>query len=114
MPKKSLEHLTESMFYVLMALRQGNQCGVGAAGWIERRTSGRVRIGPATLYTILAKFQGEDYIREISVEGRRRTYAVTEKGLQAYDEEVIRLRQCLSDAQAAEAENEGGEALLHV
>jgi len=106
-----MEYLTESMFYVLMAFHQGEMCGVDVAGYIERRTAGRVRIGPATLYTILAKFQGEEYIREVSVEGRRRTYAITEKGRRAYEDETARLRQCLTDAQAAETESE--EALIH-
>jgi len=107
MPKKAMEVLTESMFYVLMAFRQGAMCGVDVAGRVERRTAGRVRLGPATLYTILAKFEREAYIREVSVEGRRRTYAITQKGLRAYDEELARLRQCLADAQAAEDEGEG-------
>lgn len=77
MPKKAMELLTESMFYVLMALGQAPMCGIDAAAFIERRTGGRVRIGPATLYTILAKFEREGYIRETAVEGRKRTYAIT-------------------------------------
>ena len=38
-------------------------------------------MGPATLYTILGKFEAEQYIQETAVEGRKRTYAITEKGL---------------------------------
>ena len=95
MPKKSMELLTESMFYVLMALQTGPMCGIDAAEFIERRTRGRVQLGPATLYTILAKF-------ETSVEGRKRTYAVTAKGIEAYRAELERLRQCIMDAEAPE------------
>ena len=47
MPKKSMELLTESMFYVLMALQTGPMCGIDAAEFIERRTKGRVQLGPA-------------------------------------------------------------------
>ena len=36
MPKKSMELLTESMFYVLMALQTGPTCGIDAAEFIER------------------------------------------------------------------------------
>ena len=36
MPKKSMELLTESMFYVLMALQTGPMCGIDAAEFIER------------------------------------------------------------------------------
>lgn len=102
MPKKSMELLTESMFYVLMALQTGSMCGIDASEFIERRTRGRVQLGPATLYTILAKFEKEKYICETSVEGRKRTYAVTAKGIEAYRAELERLRQCIMDAEAPE------------
>lgn len=81
MPKRAMELLTESMFYVLMALREGEMCGADAAEYIARCTGGRVQPGPATLYTILAKFEKEKYIRETAVDGRKRTYAITERGL---------------------------------
>ena len=99
MPKKSMDILTESMFYVLMALYRGPMCGIDAAAFIEERTGGRLRIGPATLYTVLGKFEKEKYIREVQVDGRKRTYQITEKGRRAYEEELIRLRQCIRDAE---------------
>jgi len=99
MPKKALENLTETMFYVLMAFCRGPLCGIDAADYIERRTDGRVRIGPATLYTILGKFEKEKYIREIEVAGRKRTYEITEKGREAFAVELERLKQCVKDAE---------------
>lgn len=99
MPKKAMETLTESMYYVLMALNTGPMCGIDAAQTIEVHTDGRVKLGPATLYTILGKFEAEGYIKEVEVDGRKRTYAITPKGRQAYQGEVERLRLCLSDAQ---------------
>lgn len=105
MPKKSMEVLTESMFYVLMAFCQEPMCGIDVADYIDRHTKGRLQIGPATLYTILAKFEKEKYVREIGVKGRKRTYRVTEKGMAAYHAEWERLRQCVMDAgRAAERE----------
>ena len=99
MPKKAMEILTESMFYVLMALYRGPMCGIDAAAFIEERTHGRLRMGPATLYTVLAKFEKEKYIREIQVEGRKRTYQITDRGRRAYEEELTRLKQCVLDAE---------------
>lgn len=99
-----MESLTESMFYVLMALCQGPMCGIDAASAIERRTRGRVQLGPATLYTILGKFEKEQYIQEIEVAGRKRTYRITEKGRRAYRAELERLRQCVADAAEQEEE----------
>ena len=99
MPKKAMDILTESMFYVLMALTQGEMCGTDAAVFVEARTRGRVILGPATLYTVLGKFEKEKYIKEVRVEGRKRTYRITEKGRKAFEEELARLRQCVADAE---------------
>ena len=99
MPKKSMDILTESMFYLLMALYQKPMCGIDAAEFITQRTQGRLRIGPATLYTVLAKFEKEKYIQEVLVEGRKRTYKITDKGRRAYEEELARLKQCVLDAE---------------
>lgn len=99
MPKKSMDILTESMFYVLMALCTGPMCGIDIAAFIDRRTVGRLQIGPATLYTVLGKFEKENYIKEISVEGRKRTYEITSRGREAYQEELARLKQCIADAE---------------
>ena len=99
MPKKAMDILTESMFYVLMALCQEDMCGADAAAFVETRTRGRVLLGPATLYTILGKFEKEKYIKEIQIEGRKRTYRITDKGRKAFAEELDRLRQCVSDAE---------------
>ena len=98
MPKRSMETLTESMFYVLMALNCGDMCGADIAAFAKIRTFDRVELGPATLYTILSKFEKEGYIREVAVEGRKRTYRITGKGIDAYRTELQRLRACLMDA----------------
>ena len=99
MPRKSMDTLTESMFYVLMALMTGPMCGIDIADFIEKRTKSRLQMGPATLYTILGKFEKKKYIRETAVEGRKRTYEITGKGFEAYREELKRLKQCVLDAE---------------
>ena len=111
MPRRSLELMTESMLYTLMALQTGPRCGTEISAWVEGLTGGRVRLGPGTLYTILNKFLEVGYLREVAVEGRKRTYALTEAGKSAYEQELERLRQCLRDAASAPAFalEEGGE-----
>lgn len=106
MPRKSLVSLTETMFYVLMALNTGDMCGVDISEFISKRSGGRIRIGPATLYTILAKFETEKYIKETQVEGRKRTYRMTGKGFEAYRDELDRLRSCLRDAEGRDNNDE--------
>ena len=66
---------------------------------METKTAGRVRLGPGTLYTLLAKFQEEKLIEETGVEGRKRTYQITEKGRAAFQEELDRLRTCVKDGE---------------
>ena len=102
MARKSLDLLTESMFYVLMALLREERCGTEITADVERRTGGRLKIGPGTLYTILAKFEEVGYIEETKVEGRKRTYRMTSSGRSAYHEELERLRQCIRDAEKEE------------
>lgn len=77
-----------------MRHRRGRLCG--------KKTRGRVKLGPGTLYTLLNKFQDETLIEEIEVEGRKRTYRLTAKGREAYAEELERLRACLRDAEEEE------------
>lgn len=100
MPKKTLENLTESMFYVLMAFCRSPMCGIDVADFIAEKTQGRIRMGPATLYTILGKFEKEKYIREIEMTGRKRTYAITTEGIDAYNVELTRLHHCVDDAES--------------
>lgn len=100
--RKSMETLTDSMFYVLMALTKEPKCGIEIASTIDALTDNRVNIGPATLYTVLARFEKEGYIAEIAVSGRKRTYQITEIGLKAYYEELERLKACLLDAEKIE------------
>ena len=94
--------LTEPMFYVLMSFLHRDMCGIDITDFVDRKTRGRVRLGPGTLYTLLAKFQDEGFIRETEVEGRKRTYRLTDKGRAAYQEELDRLRACVRDGEEEE------------
>ena len=91
--------LTEPMFYVLMSFLRQDMCGTEITEFVERRTRGRVKLGPGTLYTLLAKFQDEGFIQETEVDGRKRTYRLTGKGRAVFQEELDRLRACLNDAE---------------
>lgn len=52
-----------------------------------------------TLYTILGSFLDAGLITETETEGRRRTYAISGEGERRYAEELMRLRQCVADAE---------------
>ncbi|MBQ3879537.1 MAG: helix-turn-helix transcriptional regulator [Oscillospiraceae bacterium] len=99
MPKKTLDSLTEPMFYVLLAFRGGQMCGIDIAQHIRALTDGRISLGPGTLYTILGKFEDAGFIEEMRIEGRKRTYQITPRGIEAYRAELARLRACVADAE---------------
>lgn len=91
--------LTEPMFYVLMSFLHQEKCGIEITEFVEKKTGGRLRLGPGTLYTLLGKFQDEHLIEQTQTEGRKRTYRLTDKGREAYLEELERLRACVRDGE---------------
>ena len=97
MPKKALEPLTESMYYVLLCLHEKSMSGSEIAECVRTLTSDRVRLGPGTLYSILSTFEEENIIQKLEAEGRRIPYCMTSRGEQLFQEEVQRLRKCLAD-----------------
>jgi len=100
--KKAFDGLTESMYYVLMAFLRKEMCGTEIVEFIKGKTGGRVQIGPGTLYTILGRFEDEEVIEETAVEGRKRTYRITEKGKELFKAELIRLKTCVNDGESEE------------
>ena len=102
MAREPLKVLTESMFYVLLSLLRQKRCGTEIVQFVDDTTAGRVLLGPGTLYTILAKFQEEGLIRETAVEGRKRTYAITDRGRALFRQELSRLKRCVADGDREE------------
>ena len=90
MPRVKFQTLTEQMFYILLCLKR--ECrGMDIMDRLPEMTGGRVSIGPGTLYNLLEQFLEEGMIRETKLEGRRRSYILTEKGSAILDGEYNRL-----------------------
>ena len=58
---------------------------------VPAMTKGRVNVGSGTLYTLLEQFLEAGMIRETKVEGRRRSYILTEKGQDMLEKEYERI-----------------------
>lgn len=58
---------------------------------VPAMTQGRVNVGSGTLYNLLEQFLEEGMIRETKVEGRRRSYILTDKGKEMLDKEYQRI-----------------------
>lgn len=79
MPRLKFQTLTEQMFYTLLCLKE--ECyGMDILDRVPAMTGGRVSVGSGTLYTLLEQFLDAGMIEETKVEGRRRSYILTEKG----------------------------------
>lgn len=96
MAREQFQNLTEPMYYILLALLK-ERCGVVIMEEVSTLSKGRVKVGPGTLYTLLGKFEKEKLIRETEVVGRKRSYIITDKGLDMLREEYDRLRILLDD-----------------
>lgn len=90
MPREKFQALTEQMFYILLCLKH-ECCGMDVMARVEQMTGGRVKVGPGTLYNLLEQFSAAGFIRQTKVEGRRRSYILTRKGLDALNEEFVRI-----------------------
>lgn len=106
MAKQPLKSLTESMFYVLLALWRQERCGTEIAAYVRELTEGRVTLGPGTLYAILGKFQEEELIKETWSQGRMRVYRITENGRELFRRELENMRRCVDDGQREMGEEE--------
>ena len=97
--RKKFSTLTEPMFYLLMALINGEKCGIDISSYIADKSKGRVQLGPGTLYALLSDFEAEKLISYVGIDGKRKIYAITDSGKELYYEELKRLKLCIMDAE---------------
>lgn len=90
MPREKFSTLTEQMFYILMCLKE--ECyGMDILDRVPDMTNNRVKVGSGTLYNLLEQFLKEDMIVETKVEGRRRSYILTDNGREMLSKEYERI-----------------------
>ena len=106
MPRAKFQTLTEQMFYILLCLKQ--ECyGLDILDRVPQMTAGRVSVGSGTLYNLLEQFLDARFIRETKVEGRRRSYILTEKGREMLQKEYERIQAQAQDFRKVFGEEEG-------
>lgn len=96
MAREQFQNLTEPMYYILLSLIE-ERYGYEIMQSITQKTDGRVVVGPGTLYTLLARFQKEGIINQVSDDGRRKTYILTDSGRELLMEEYNRLKMLVGD-----------------
>ena len=78
MAREAFQTLTEPMYYILLALT-GECCGVDIMNKVEDLSHGRIRVGPGTLYAMLARFE------------------ITDTGIDMLTKEYARLKTMVED-----------------
>lgn len=99
--------LTEALFYILLAVRKPNH-GYGIIQEVAELTSGRVVLGPGTLYGAIQSLEKKNWIRIYSMDTesrKKKEYLITEMGLAAFKEEVRRLEELVRNAALMKEDN---------
>lgn len=95
--------MTEAMYYILLALLHPGH-GYGMMQRIRELSSGRVDMGPGTLYGVLNRMKKEGLIVLTGEEERRKNYAITDAGRRALRLEYRRLQDMVRDGRILEEE----------
>ena len=98
MAREAFQTLTEPMYYILLALTE-ECCGVDIMNKVEKMSRGRIRVGPGTLYAMLARFEKNQIIRLTAEDGRRKSYVITDTGIEMLTKEYARLRTMVEDGE---------------
>jgi DNA-binding PadR family transcriptional regulator len=112
MPKpENFLPLKTNWFHILLSLASDDQHGYGIMQEVLDRTSGKVRLWPATLYGSLKRLIEEGLIEESSDrpareldDARRRYYRLTRLGRRVLDAESDRLQELVRILELKRAE----------
>jgi DNA-binding PadR family transcriptional regulator len=107
MPKRKLDPLPAAAFQILLALAGEDLHGYAIMRQVEEQSSGRIRLGPGTLYSSLQALLEEGLIEEVDFNGgsesadeRRRYYRLTSTGRKLARAEAEKLADLLRVARA--------------
>jgi DNA-binding PadR family transcriptional regulator len=96
---RELLPITPAMFYVLVAMADGEAHGYAILKEVEQLTGGAVRLSTGTLYGIIKRLLADGLVREQRADDpRRRSYELTPFGREVAKAEAARLEQTLAIA----------------
>lgn len=100
---KSGEPLTPAIFYILLAVAIKPRHGYDIMKSVESESSGKIKLGPGTLYGAIKRLFEEKLIKEAKSENaRRRYYMITKKGREILSIELRRYEDAVSFAKRFE------------
>lgn len=99
--KKSYLPMTETAFYILLALNEPRH-GYGISKFVSGLTKGRIKLGSGTVYGTLTKMQRDGIIAVYDDSDKRISYEITDTGKEILRSEIARVKQVCADAEAVE------------
>ena len=99
MAREQLQTLSEPMYFILLALTQPMH-GYEIMQVVSAISNERVKVGAGTLYALLTRFEKEEIVIRVSDDGRRKTFALSEKGRGLLDREYERLKESITAYEA--------------
>ena len=99
---KDIGHISEAMFYILMALAEPKH-GYAITKEVDEVSQGRVRLGPGTLYGALTSMTSRSWIEpyEGGSDSRRKAYQLTTAGIEVFKGELARLSEMTQHGERA-------------
>lgn len=88
--------MTETTYYTLLALIQPRH-GYAVMQFVSRLTEERIRLGTGTLYSMVGRLVDDEVIRILSMDGGKKTYEITDLGLDLLRLETKRLNRQLQN-----------------
>jgi DNA-binding PadR family transcriptional regulator len=98
---ENTQPLTESLFYILLALRVPNH-GYGIIQEVSSLTGGRLVMGAGTLYGAIQLLLDRQWIilhRAETTSRKKKEYTITDRGRDAFQTECARLQELIKNAQ---------------
>lgn len=90
--KKRFLPMTETMFYILLSLREERH-GYGIMQHVKELTKGRVILGAGTVYQSLGKLEKDGLIKHTKETESRKLYLITDIGGAVLREEAARIKE---------------------
>lgn len=90
--------LTEAVFYILISLKQPLH-GYGIMQNVEQLSEGRVTLAAGTLYGAINTLLERRWIKASPGDSnaRKKEYEITEQGIKAVQEELLRLKELIQN-----------------
>lgn len=94
---KKYSPMTETTYYTLLAVIVPRH-GYAIMQYVSELTGGRIALGTGTLYTMLGRLVADGVIATMPNE-EKKTYCITQAGMELLKAETVRLNRQLSDGE---------------